>query len=317
MQQQQKPQQQNQQQQQKSRRPRDESRPDLTGDWIFAFEGTAHGWHVDGTWAHTPDSTDEHGEELEIVVAAGRETLNGWSLLGRSNDGNLLLWEDSESFERVVWVRCGHIMESALDTMDENVTISVEDVATGSQLCSLIADKTWLVADLMEAIQDQIGLHPRDQKLAVDGQTLSREDEPLIGLISVISSETPFVVYAKMPAVAKRPSASSIDFDMAWNENIVEADDTEDALQDTWTATEGLSGGAARDAGEGAWNAPQDQCSSHAGKAVAAWDPADTAEDTLAPAEQSAGTTWEAGQRAFKASLQQHDDSDSDGACDF
>jgi hypothetical protein len=215
------------------------SRPDLSGDWLFSFEGTLHSWHVRGTIAHTPDGADEDGEQLEIVEEDGREMLNGWSLIGRSNDKNLMLWEDSESYERVIWVRAGHRLEDSLDTMEDDVTVSVVDITTGNPFCSLVAEKTWLVFDLMEAIQDQVGIQPREQRLAIQGRQLTREDEPLIDVLPATSGEAAVVVCAKVPS-SGRQSASGIsapDETMPRRPSLREIDEAARCLQNTVLAT--------------------------------------------------------------------------------
>merc|ERR1719326_170920 len=203
--------------------PLEAGRPDLTGKWQFSFEGNVHSWHVNGTVAYTPNGIDETGEQLEIELEDGRETLNGWCLIGTSNDMNMLLWEDAESYDRVVWVRSGHNLEGVLEHMDEDIVINVVDVDTGSLLCELLAERTWLVFDLMEAVRDMIGIHPREQKLTYKGHPLIREDEPLIDVIPSASGDVAIVVCAKAQspgrhsaprvsdeAVPRRPSMQDI-----------------------------------------------------------------------------------------------------------
>jgi hypothetical protein len=119
---------------------------------------------------------DGEGEQLEIIEEEGRETLNGWSLMGRSTDSNIMVWEDTESYERVCWMRSGCDLERVLERMEDDIAINIVDAATGGLLCDLLAEKTWLVLDLLEAIQDQTRIPPQDQQLTYQGQLLARDD---------------------------------------------------------------------------------------------------------------------------------------------
>merc|ERR1712194_203423 len=142
-----------------------------------------------GTKAYTLDGVDEKDEYLEIVSEGGVETLNGWCLLSGVYGGNMLIWEDNESYDRVVWIRAGHNLEGALEHMEEVFTINLLDSSTGSLVCEVIAEKTWLISDLMEAVEDMVGLHPREQKLVYQGFPLARQDEPLIDIIPGTAGE--------------------------------------------------------------------------------------------------------------------------------
>jgi len=185
------------------------ARPDLSGDWIFNFEGTTHSWMVKGTTARTPDDTVDYN----IMVENGRETLAGWYLMGRTDDGHVLVWEEGQSLERIVWCRRGHEakLRGAFDyDEEEGFSVHVVDGASHELLCHLEADRTWLVDDLKDTLSQELGIPAYDQQLLYQQRPLHRKDEPLVDILPV-TSEEPVVLFlfrSDKPRASCQPRAS-------------------------------------------------------------------------------------------------------------
>jgi hypothetical protein len=228
-------------------------RPDLSGNWDFCFENCLHSWHVEGVIACLPDSPDE---QIEIVQENGNEILNGWALIGKSNDDNVLVWEDIDTGERVVWIRHGHAVPGSLENMEEDVVIKIVDFNTGNLVCDVLAEKTWLVLDLMEVIQEQIGTEPAQQKLTYQGRPLDRKSEPLIDVIPAVSGQIAFVVCAGVPSLPEvnvgvpSPLDTKADETKAQQSNIPTMNEAAQSAHDTVLAAVRLDPDALKNAPE-------------------------------------------------------------------